>query len=86
MTLYNAKQATVIAKKYFEELTGINEVYLEEVELSEDEKYWFITLGYYEPIVGVLANLARRKNYKVFKVSTKDGQVISMKIRQVITE
>lgn len=37
MPLITAKTATLNAKKYFEELTAINEMSLEEVELSEDE-------------------------------------------------
>ena len=86
MPLITAKTATINAKMYFDELTGINEMSLDEVELSEDEKYWFITLGYDDLSEGLLLTIVQRKKYKVFKVNAENGQVISMKIRQVITE
>ena len=86
MPLITAKTATINAKKYFEELTGINKMSLEEVELSEDGRYWFITLGYDDLSEGLLLTIVQRKKYKVFKVNADSGQVISMKIRQVVTE
>ena len=64
---------------------------LEEVELSEDETHWLITLGYDNPdtpkdlsnmrlIAPHLAHLAR--DYKVLLCGADDGLVKSMKIRQ----
>ena len=56
---------------------------LEEVELSDDEKYWFITLSYPLPSPVPLLNLPPKKDYKIFKIDSKTGQVRSMKIRKL---
>lgn len=81
------------AKEYFRSLyrsTLIN-VRIEEVELSEDEKYWFITLGYdipgtsktpkFQEALGAPSKLDRE--YKIFKIEAGTGRVISMKIRKI---
>ncbi|MBM4325761.1 MAG: hypothetical protein FJ118_01245 [Deltaproteobacteria bacterium] len=49
---------------------------LEEVDLSEDEKYWLITLGWDEDDLGI------RRVYKVFKVDSETGKVVSMRMRE----
>lgn len=60
------------------ELGGeLQDVRLEEVELSEDKSYWLITLGY-QPGTGIV----RDREYKIFKVNATDSLVMSMKIRQ----
>jgi hypothetical protein len=60
-------------------------VQLEEVELSDDEKYWLITLSY--PVAGSglekALNVPLKRAYKVFKVDAATGQVRSMKIRKL---
>jgi hypothetical protein len=48
---------------------------LEEVELSDDEKFWYVTLGW------DVDRLGTRRIYKIFKVRAEDGKVISVKIR-----
>lgn len=78
-----AKQAVIAATTNFTEVTGITSgVTVEELELTEDGKYWMVTLGYAEP--GMLpAYLAGAKSYKSFKVDAKTGDVLSMKIREI---
>ena len=71
------------------ELVGLD---LEEVELSEDERYWYITLGFYAPDSSPPGPFAFLKDqnqtrydrkYKQFKVDAHTGDVRSMKMRLV---
>ena len=57
----------------------IRDVLLEEVELSDDERHWFITLSY----LTTGATLLSGRKYKTFKVEASTGRVIAMKIREV---
>lgn len=62
-------------------------VLLEEVELSDDDNYWFITLGFNPKTLmsaaGFLTPLEdERKKYRVFKIDRTTGEVRSMKIRE----
>lgn len=77
---------------FLEEEQPLENVRLEEVELSEDEKYWMITLGYdtfYRPyeVQNMLLSSAdlqtRKREYKLFRVNAENGIVESMKIRTV---
>lgn len=89
--MIDVKEAVKRACDYFESLyaqQNISGVLLEEVELTEDERYWLITLGYnalpevrkslHAKLVG-----ASVREYKVFKVMGDTGKVVSMKIRRV---
>ena len=82
----DAKQAAIAARDYYMSMSDFNpeDITLEEVELSEDEKFWFITLGNIEYRKGLLPGYERR--YKIFKVNSDTGQVMSMKIRIVSVE
>lgn len=84
----NAKEAAKIAKDYFDDIgESYTKIRLEEIELSEDGKYWNITLGIFQPIEGI--NPVMRSmyteglSYKLFKIDATSGEVISMKIRQI---
>lgn len=70
-------------------------VMVEETELSEDEKYWLITVGFNRQIDpreqnlspltgGILSTVGKpasmRRDYKIFKVDSSTGEVVSMKI------
>ena len=69
----------------------IQDLRLEETELSEDEKYWLITLGYDRPLpahrdpLSVLNGADRRyqREYRIFKIESQTGEVKSMKIREL---
>lgn len=77
--MIDVKQAADIASQYLISLfpNKAFSIQLEEVELSEDGKYWYITLSFKErPVSGF-------KNYKLFKINAETGQVHSMKIRKV---
>jgi hypothetical protein len=71
------------------------DVSLEEVELSGDEKFWLITMGFSIPVSESSASTlnklftgvpAYERKYKVLKVDVNTGIVLSMKIREVCTE
>ena len=72
-----------------QELQGLE---LEEVEMSEDEQYWLITLGFdvpnLNPPTGIGAIMQTnqqiyKRKYKVFEIEATSGKVKSMKIRQI---
>ncbi len=90
--MLDVKQAAQKASQYFAALYAehsLSNVQLEEVELTEDGEYWLITLSY--PTSRLTASglneqfFARTgpKEYKVFKIDAKTGEVKSMKIRKV---
>lgn len=65
-------------------------VRLEEVELSEDKKFWLITLGYNlsnfvknNPLETLGISIGENREYKIFKVDAETGEVASMKIREL---
>lgn len=88
--LVDAKKAAQLASKYFKSLLPeVSDFSLEEVELSEDGNFWLITLGFTakkseQVATNAWANVfgaPPRTKFKVFKVDTRTGKVISMKIR-----
>ncbi len=76
-----ARQAAVAAAAYLSQIVGpgLNPV-VEEVELDDTDRYWLITLGYQAPGAYPFAG---SKEYKVFKVDSYTGEVVSMKIREI---
>jgi hypothetical protein len=87
--MVDVKQAASTAADYLVNLYPQqvpSEVRLEEVELSEDESHWLITLSYIVPrsvFADVPGILSHRREYKVFKIDAATGQVRSMKIRKL---
>ncbi len=82
--MMDVKQAAKLASEYFSGLyadQGVSNVQLEEVELTEDGKYWLITLSY--PVQSEAGAIFLRRQYKIFKIDTETGEVLSMKIRKV---
>ena len=92
--MIDVKEAVKIATDYLRDLyvpSQLHDILLEEIALSEDEKYWYVTLGFSRPVpptdpLRVLTeNLLRqtnlRREYKVFQIDSATGQVRSMKIR-----
>lgn len=62
-------------------------VLLEEVELTEDEHEWLITLGF-DTVVGtqpgsILPLPVSQRKYKQFHIKAESGEVKSMKIREI---
>lgn len=83
-----AVQAAIVYLKDLPISEDLSDLRLEEVEQSDDEKYWLITLGFYVPATagnGPIGEFLPRhiRKYKLFKVDAKTGKVRSMKIRTV---
>lgn len=90
------KQAVTIAMKYIQDAYApekLIEPMLEEVQLSEDENYWLITVGFSYPKFTEYAEQDRYRDmimgeeyqrvYKVIKVRASDGEPVAMLIRQI---
>ena len=82
----NVQQATKAAKDYLSELQGfmgglVNDIRLEESEISEDDQTWLITLSFTRPADNQLVPTQVQREYKLFEISADTGQVKSMKIR-----
>ena len=92
----DVKQAANLALQYFADLypnEHFADVALEEVEMSEDEKFWLITLGFTappplqpsrtKPIATLFGPPGPVRKFKVFKVNARTGKVVSMRIRKL---
>lgn len=85
----DVRAAVISAENYFDHLKrsmgSIENLRLEEVELSEDKKFWLITLGFdclsRNNRLQVVPQYARE--YKIFKINAETGEVESMKIREL---
>ncbi|MBF0202651.1 MAG: hypothetical protein HQK66_15385 [Desulfamplus sp.] len=94
MEVKNAVMAAMNAAQEFYDGKELLDLSLEEVELTDDEKYWLITLGFDFPIKKTPANQIVNpimtafgkdyiRKYKIFKVDAMNGEVKSMKIREI---
>ena len=84
--MINVKEATDKAKEHLLAFfPDAEQVQLEEVELSEDKVHWLITLSYEGLASSVASSMLVGKSllYKIFKLDAKQGEVISMKIRDI---
>jgi hypothetical protein len=80
--MIDVKKAVTAALTYAQEL-GRSGATLEEVDRSEDDRYWLVTLGFPRRLndFAVLGGVKYEPDYKVFKVDAETGEVLSMKIR-----
>lgn len=100
--MIDVKTAVSAAYEYLKSLQGIMATSaenwkLEEVEISDDRKFWLITLGFerplkvpQKPLDAILGspllsspNVKYQLDYKLFKVNSETGEVEAMKIREV---
>jgi hypothetical protein len=90
--MIDVRQAVQSAESYVRSLfpeSELRHLRLEEVDLSEDDSRWLITLGWLEPAVagnGIVFSAALRtlpRVYKLFEIDAETGEVTSMKIRDV---
>ncbi len=57
---------------------------VEEVEKTEDNVYWLITLSFLsEKRTGKKFSMLAERKFKIFKVTASTGDVVSMKIREL---
>ncbi|HEX8691400.1 MAG TPA: hypothetical protein VF746_03070 [Longimicrobium sp.] len=84
--MIDVKQAVGAAMKYARDIIGPDQApTLEEVEMTPDERYWLITLGF-DPRLSpfeVLGGTRPQRDYKIFRIDAETGKVLSMKIRTV---
>jgi len=93
----DVKGAVKIAASYLEQLydrTQLQDVLLEEVTKSDDERFWFVTLGFSRPVLegtltpmeqvlrGAQALPALKREYKIFEIDSTTGKVRGMRIRK----
>ena len=86
--MLDVKQATKLATDYLtslydQQLSTSDAIRLEEVELTEDEKYWLITLSFQSVNPTGTIFFPPRREYKVFRINAETGELQSMKIREV---
>jgi hypothetical protein len=98
--MITVKEAVKIAIDKLTELYSLNkdefkDILLEEVELSDDNRFWNITLGFSRPVpelptnplqaLAAAASLNKnyKREYKVFKLDADSGEIRAMKIRTV---
>ena len=89
--MVDVKEAVKNASAFIGELyagKSLADLDLEEVERSEDDKYWFITLGYLRPqqTTSALQMAITRpweRVYKVVKIDAESGKPLSMLIRKL---
>jgi hypothetical protein len=89
--MIDVKEAVKIAIDFTKDILSsenIHQITLEEVELDEAQRFWYITLG--------IAKIVRESpfavfeakgskllvKYKILKINRESGEVVSMKIRK----
>jgi len=92
--MVDVKQAVSKAMSYLKELYRIDQfkdVLLEEVDLSEDNKFWNVTIGFTRvqestsggPMATLIGQSAEfKREYKVFRIDAKTGDLRSMRSRK----
>lgn len=90
ITIENAvDSARAFASRLYAE-GELKQLRVEEIESSEDNKKWFVTLGWIEPAIRQIGGFAGLTNasleplprvYKLFTIDAETGEVKSMKMR-----
>jgi hypothetical protein len=93
--MVDVKEAAKRAADYFSNIYSdkpYSDLLLEEVELSEDGRYWLITLSYASELSTIRVPSALDpfpkvingpRKYKLFKIDAATGNVKAMKIRSL---
>jgi len=84
------ENSILFLKDMYPESNTFEDILLEEAEISDDRNFCFITIGFNRPRKpDMLSNLMSMnsdkrfsREYKIFKLDTNSGEVISMKIRK----
>ncbi len=77
--MIDVQDAVKIANGYFHKIYPNVSVYylqVEEVELSDDRKFWAVTLGY-----RTSPSALEKTKLRVFKINAISGEVLAMKMR-----
>ncbi len=96
--MIEVKQAVQVALDFVKDLyekENLENFHLEEVELSEDEQYWLITVGFNIGIghiqthaktifnLGDTTVTRPERAYKVVKIDSEKGKALSLKIKKI---
>ena len=94
--MIDMKQAVQIALEFCRNLYGqekLADLLLEEVELSDDEKFWLVTIGFNlgqgetsQPSTNISGgSLTKRLDhvFKIMKVDAGSGRALSLKIKKL---
>ncbi len=82
--MIDSKNAISRASAYFTEVfPQAKQVQLEEIELSEDRRYWLVTFSFPKPELTIFGALVANPNrdYKTVKVDAATGEPVGVKIR-----
>lgn len=81
--MIDAQEAVAISRKNFETFyksQSVAEVLLEELDLSDDEKFWLVTYSFdWQPTSGTSSIGPGDRRYKVIKLARETGSMLSMK-------
>ncbi len=92
--MIDAKQAVKLTMDYLNEMydtADFKDVLLEEVELTDDDKFWNVTVGFARKqtstTAGPMASLVGpadqyQREYRVFAIDAETGVVRSMKLKK----
>ena len=83
------KEAVSVALQFVADLYGdkVSNLQLEEVELSDDDEYWYITISFTQPkllshpLAAVMQSPTFERMYKRVTIETSTGNIRAMKIR-----
>jgi len=88
--MVEVKEAVSIAKNFMKDLYAssfsLKDLILEEVDQTDDGKYWLITLGFSREkpnISALLPSVQIERVYKSIKVDKETGEPVAMQIRAV---
>ncbi|WP_107671432.1 hypothetical protein [Cyanothece sp. BG0011] len=91
----DVRQAVSKAKNHLNQIIdlfgNVNDIRLEEIELSSDKKSWLITLGFlFDPPIdqqknlpNVLKTAMNIREYKIVEIDAETGELKSIKIREL---
>ncbi len=82
--MVDGKQAVTIAMEYAKavyEPTQMVDLLLEEIERSEDDKLWLVTLSF-TPQGTPSGSRPPERIFKTLKILSETGEILSMKIRK----
>jgi hypothetical protein len=83
----SVKHAVQLAEQFVRDLYASGDIKglrLEEVEMTEDEKGWLVTLSFLDPPSNNISAFIQgneSRQYKIVKIDARTGKCLSMKIR-----
>ncbi|WP_269930909.1 hypothetical protein [Aminobacter sp. HY435] len=90
----DVKEAVKAAKNYVSDLLaeeGMTNLGLEEIEFDDAERTWNVTLGFSRPwnsqrnaLTTITGDNSAKRAYRVVKVRDKDGEILSVKRRELV--